>query len=82
MAQFVTRLDDSLADRVDSLVAAGVLASRSEAVRLGLEKLADELERRELGRAIVDAYTRQPQTEGELAWTDEAARRMIADEPW
>jgi Arc/MetJ-type ribon-helix-helix transcriptional regulator len=82
MAQFVTRLDDSLADRVDSLVAAGVLASRSEAVRLGLEKLADELERRELGRAIVDAYTRQPQTEAELAWTDEAARRMIADEPW
>jgi Arc/MetJ-type ribon-helix-helix transcriptional regulator len=82
MAQFVTRLGDALADRVDSLVAAGIVASRSEAVRLGLEKLVEELERRRISEEIVDAYTRLPQTDAELAWTDEAARRMIADEPW
>ena len=82
MAQFVTRLEDVLADRVDSLVAAGVLASRSEAVRIGLERLADQLERERIGAQIVDAYTRIPQTDEELGWTDEAARRMIADEPW
>ncbi len=82
MAQFVARLEDVLADRVDSLVAAGVFASRSEAVRLGLERLVDELERERIGREIVEAYRRMPQTEEELAWADESLERMLAEEPW
>ena len=82
MAQFVARLEDRLADRVDSLVVAGVFASRSEAVRRALEQLVDQLERERIGREIVEAYRRMPQTEQELAWTDEAAIRMIAEEPW
>ncbi|MCZ7588015.1 MAG: ribbon-helix-helix domain-containing protein [Gaiella sp.] len=82
MAQLVTRIGDSLVERVDSLVAAGVLASRSEAVRLALEHLVDRLERERIGREIVEAYTRMPQTDEEIAWAEEAARRMIAEEPW
>ena len=82
MAQFVARLEDSLAERVDSLVAAGLLKSRSEAVRIGLEQLADRLERQEIGRRIVEGYRRMPQTDEELAWADELARRMIEEEPW
>ena len=82
MAQFVARLENVLADRVDSLVAAGVFASRSEAVRLGLERLVDELERERIGREIVEAYRRMPQTEEELAWADESLERMLAEEPW
>jgi Arc/MetJ-type ribon-helix-helix transcriptional regulator len=82
MAQFVTRVDDAPAARVDSLVAAGVLASRSEAVRLGLERLADELERKRIGEQIVEGYTRMPQTEEEVAWAREATVRMIEEEPW
>ncbi len=82
MAQFVTRLEDALADRVDTLVAAGVFDSRSEAVRLALEEVVNRLEREEIGRQIVAGYTRMPQTEDELAWVDEATERMIADEPW
>jgi Arc/MetJ-type ribon-helix-helix transcriptional regulator len=82
MAQFVTRLEDSLADRVDSLVAAGVLASRSEAVRIGLERLTDELERERIGQVIVEGYKRVPQTEEELAWADEAFERMLEEESW
>ena len=82
MAQFVTRLEDALAGRVDSLVAAGVLASRSEAVRIGLERLTDELERERIGRQIVEAYRRMPQTEEELAGIDEMTEQMIAEEPW
>lgn len=82
MAQFVTRLEERLADRVDSLVAAGVLASRSEAVRLGLEELADRLEREAVGRQIIDGYRRIPETEEELAWADEALERMVAEDPW
>ena len=82
MAQFVTRLEDKLADRVDSLVAAGVFSSRSEAVRLGLEELTDRLERERIGRQIVEGYQRMPQTEEELAGADEAFEEMLAEEPW
>ncbi len=78
----MTRLEDSLADRVDSLVGAGVFSSRSEAVRLGLEELVDRLERERIGRQIVEAYARMPQTEEELEGIDEALEEMIAEEPW
>jgi Arc/MetJ-type ribon-helix-helix transcriptional regulator len=82
MTQFVTRLDASLAAEVDQLVVAGVVASRSEAVRLGLTRLVDQYRRERTGAAIVDAYRRRPQTADEVAWADNATRRMIAEEPW
>ena len=82
MAQFVARLEDALADRVDSLVVAGVLASRSEAVRLGLEQLVDELEREQVGRQILDGYRRIPETDEELAWAEDGLRRMLDEESW
>ena len=81
MAQFVTRLEDGLADRVDRLVAAGVLASRSEAVRIGIEKLVDQLERERIGRQIVEAYQRMPQTEEELEGADEDFEQMLSEDP-
>ena len=82
MAQFVTRLEDSLAERVDSLVVAGVLTNRSEAVRLGLEELVDRLERERIGRQIIEGYERIPETDEELAWAEQSLEEMIAEEPW
>jgi Arc/MetJ-type ribon-helix-helix transcriptional regulator len=82
MAQVVTRLDDQLIAEVDELVAGGIVANRSEAVRLGLERLVDEHRRRRVGMAIVDAYRRLPQTEDELAGLEEATRALINEEPW
>ena len=82
MSQFVTRVDERLAEDVDQLVAAGVVASLSDAVRRGLEELVDRHRRRQVGEQIVDAYARIPQTESEVGWADEATRQMIADEPW
>ncbi len=82
MAQLVTRVDDELAAAVDELVRAGVVASRSEAVRLGLERLVDRFRRDRLGAAIVDGYRRIPQSESEAGWADAATVQMIADEPW
>jgi Arc/MetJ-type ribon-helix-helix transcriptional regulator len=82
MAQLVTRIDEQLADAVDELVATGVVANRSEAVRLGLETLVERFRRRRVAEQIVEGYTRLPQTEKEVGWTDEATRRMIADEAW
>lgn len=82
MAQFVTRVEDSLASEVDRLVTDGVVASRSAAVRMGLEGLIDSHRRRRIGQSIVDGYLRYPQTDAEVGWADEATRRMIADESW
>jgi Arc/MetJ-type ribon-helix-helix transcriptional regulator len=82
MAQVVARLDDRLMAEVDGLVADGVVANRSEAVRLGLERLIDEHQRRRVGAEIVAAYRRRPQTDDELAGLDEATRALISEEPW
>lgn len=81
MAQLVTRIPDGLVEEVDRLVDEGVIGSRSEAVRLGLERLVDRERRRRIGQAIVDGYTRIPQTDEELHWADAAADDMFADEP-
>lgn len=82
IAQFVTRVEAGLAQEVDRLVSEGLVASRSAAVRLGLERLIEHHRRQRAGRAIADGYTRIPQTEAEVGWADGATRRMVADEPW
>jgi Arc/MetJ-type ribon-helix-helix transcriptional regulator len=82
MVQLVTRMEDDLATAVDELVAAGVVASRSEAVRLGLWQLVDRYRRDQVASSIVDGYRRQPQRDAEVGWADESTVQMIADEPW
>lgn len=82
MAQLVTRVDDDLAAAVDRLVDAGMFASRSEAVRLGLERLVDRCRRDEIGASIARGYRERPQGESEVGWADESSVRMIAEEPW
>lgn len=82
MAQLVTRIDDDLVAAVDELVASGVVESRSDAVRRGLERLVDRHRRDAEGARIADAYRQQPQTDREVGWADAATVQMIADEPW
>ena len=82
MAQLVTRISDELLARVDELVAAGLIESRSDAVRVGLRQLVDEHRRRRVADAIVAGYQAKPQEPSELGWPDEATVAMIADEPW
>jgi Arc/MetJ-type ribon-helix-helix transcriptional regulator len=82
MAQLVTRVDEGLLTRVDGLVDAGIVASRSEAVRLGLERLVEQHRRERIGSEIADAYRREPQTDEELAGLDDATRALIREEPW
>ena len=82
MAQLVTRVAEELVEAVDQMVADGVVASRSEAVRLGLEALVNRHRRARVGEAIVEGYRRTPQREADVGWADEATRRMIAEEPW
>ena len=82
MAQIVTRLDDELVAQVDRLVADGIVASRSDAVRSGLRALIDMQRRRAIATAIVDGYRRQPQDDRKAGWSDDMTIAMIAEEPW
>jgi Arc/MetJ-type ribon-helix-helix transcriptional regulator len=82
MAQLVTRIDEQLASDVDDLVRDGVAASRSDAVRMGLEQLIDRHRRQRVGEQIADAYRRIPQTIAELTGLDEATRALVEEEPW
>lgn len=82
MAQFVTRIDDDLAEHIDRLIADGVVESRSDAVRRGLYVLIEQVRRGRTADAIVEGYRRTPQAADEVAWADEATIRMIADESW
>jgi Arc/MetJ-type ribon-helix-helix transcriptional regulator len=82
MAQLVTRVDDALAAAIDELVEQGAVASRSEAVRVALERLVDAHRRRTEGAQIIAGYSRTPQSDSEVGWADDASARMIAEEPW
>ncbi len=82
MPQLVTRLDAGLLAAVDRLIADGVVASRSDAVRLGLEKLIEEVRRAGIAAAIVEGYRRNPQTTDELRRADEGLHALLAEESW
>lgn len=82
MTQLVARIDDDLVAAVDDLVAAGVIASRSEAMRIGLQVLVEEHRKRIVGERITDAYRRRPQTDDELAGLDAGTRALVEEEPW
>jgi len=82
MAQMVTRLNDDLLAEVDDLVADGVVASRSDAVRAGLQALVDQHRRQLVGRRIVEGYQQTPQTKDELAGLDEATKALVFEQPW
>lgn len=82
MPQVVTRLDDKLVADLDGLVADGFVASRSEAVRMGLERLVEEHRRRRMGAEIVAGYMRHPETDEELAQAEKMTRALIEEEPW
>ena len=55
MAQFVTRVEETLASEIDRMVDDGVVASRSAAVRLGLEGLVERHCRQKIGQAMEQA---------------------------
>lgn len=82
MAQLVTRVDDQLAAALDELVVAGEVASRSDAVRIGLEWLIDRRRRHRIGAQIVAGYLAIPQADDEGLWVDTATIQMINEEPW
>ncbi len=82
MAQLVTRVDEALILEVDELVARGAASSRSDLVRMGLERIIDEYRRQKAGEQIVEAYRQIPETGTDLNGLDAATRTLIEEEPW
>jgi metal-responsive CopG/Arc/MetJ family transcriptional regulator len=76
--QTLVQLSDELLERLDAHRAREG-RSRSEVVREAIERYLAADREAEIDRLIVEAYSRRPP---EDVWGDEAARRMIAAEPW
>jgi metal-responsive CopG/Arc/MetJ family transcriptional regulator len=76
--QTLVQLSDELLERLDTYRAREG-RSRSEVVREAIEQYLAADRRAEIDRQLVDAYTRQPP---EDVWGDQAAKTMIAAEPW
>ena len=67
---------------IDELVATGSHKTRAAVIVEAIDRLVADLERKNVDRAIVEGYTRIPQTGEELGWAEESARRSISGEPW
>lgn len=82
MTQVAVRIDDELLAQVDALVEAGMVDSRSAAIRMALRRLVESHRRLETGRRIADGYRDIPQDEELEVWARLAAEAMIDAEPW
>jgi Arc/MetJ-type ribon-helix-helix transcriptional regulator len=80
--QIAVKLPDELVAEIDALVAHGSFASRSEAVRHGIEALVRGHERDRIDRAFVEGFRRHPQDDTEMADATRLAVDVINDEPW
>jgi metal-responsive CopG/Arc/MetJ family transcriptional regulator len=76
--QTLVQLSDELVERLDAYRARED-RSRSEVVREAIERYLESDRDAEIDRLLVDAYTRQPLDD---LWADQAARQMVAAEPW
>lgn len=80
--QIAVKLPDELLGEVDLLVEQGTFASRSQAVRTGLDSLVTVHRRAEADRRYREAAARHPESAKELAEARRLAVDSIRDEPW
>ena len=80
--QIAVRLPGSLLSDLDELVKGGAYESRAAAVRAGIEAIMKLELQRQTDRAVVEGYTRQPQTETDEHEALSSLRAAILDEPW
>ena len=76
--QTLVQLSDSLLDRLDRRRSRDG-RSRSEVIREAVERYLAEDRETEIDRLIVEAYRSRPPTD---VWGEEAAKRLIEEEPW
>ncbi|TMB90962.1 MAG: ribbon-helix-helix protein, CopG family [Chloroflexi bacterium] len=79
--QLAIRLPEGTVAEIDRLVANGAFANRTEAVRIAIERLITEKQRRAVDDAITAGYSAVPDLPAD-AWIAQATRAMVAAEPW
>ncbi len=80
--QLAIRLPDDLLRDLDWVIIRLNYDSRAEAMRDALVKLIDQERRRQIGEEIVEAYTRMPQTEEEMADIPWQSWDLDGDDDW
>jgi len=80
--QIAVKLPDGLVHEIDRLVEGGAFASRSQAVRSGLEALVAARRREDIDRRYAEAMVRCPETDDEMAEATRLAIDSIHEEPW
>ncbi len=80
--QTLIQMSDDLLARLDAR-AAREHRNRSEVVREAISAYLDSDQESEIDRQIVEAYTRIPQTDEEVAWADSTVESLLdAAGPW
>jgi Arc/MetJ-type ribon-helix-helix transcriptional regulator len=80
--QIAVKLPDEVVDAIDRLVADGRFASRSDAVRRGLDRVVRDAHADRIDQAFADGFRRHPERPEELADAERLAIESIEDEPW
>jgi metal-responsive CopG/Arc/MetJ family transcriptional regulator len=80
--QLAIRLPDELLRDLDWVVLRLDYDSRAEAMREALKRLIDQERRRQIDEQYVEAYTRMPQTEEEMADIPFQSWDLDGDDDW
>jgi len=80
--QLAIRLPDELLRDLDWVVLRLDYDSRAEAMREALKRLIDQERRRQIDEQYVEAYTRMPQTEEEIADIPFQSWDLDGDDDW
>ena len=80
--QLAIRLPDDLVRDLDWVVIRLKYDSRTEAMRDALVKLIDQERRRQIDEQYIEAYTRMPQTEEEMADIPYQSWDLDGDDDW
>lgn len=80
--QIAVRLPNAIVDDLDRAVAQLGLESRADVVREAITRLLESIAKDAIDAEMIDAYTRQPQTSGELAAATRNAAGVVNAEPW
>ena len=80
--QLAIRLPDELVADLDWVVMRLKYDSRAEAMRDALIKLVDQERRRQIDEQYIEAYTRMPQTEEEMADIPFQSWDLDDDDDW
>lgn len=81
-SQIAVKLPDDLLAAVDSLVGTDRFSSRSEIVRLGLQKVLADEAAMTIDHAFAKGVARFPDSDDDVARATALALQSINDEPW